>query len=89
MNYNKYAIGSCLGASSISFVRIKKENDQITIEDVLTLPHNGDPRKVFKDQLIEFTKPKELVLSEINTREFLREKPIEEDEYRISSLDRK
>ena len=83
----KYVIGSCLGASSISFVRIKKDNDLITIEDVLTLPHNGDPRKVFKDQLIEFTKPKEPVLSEINTREFLREKPIEEDEYRISSLD--
>ena len=50
----KEIIGACLGASSISFVRIKRNEDLITIEDTLTLPHNGDPRKIFKEKLIEF-----------------------------------
>ncbi len=49
-------IGACLGASSISFVRIKREDHkQVTIEDVLTIPHNGDPRKAFKENLIQFS----------------------------------
>ncbi len=51
----KQVIGACLGASSISFVRITKDNSLITINNVLTLPHNGDPKKVFKEKLIEFT----------------------------------
>jgi predicted CoA-substrate-specific enzyme activase len=50
----EHVIGACLGASSISFVRLGKENDQIIIEDTLTLPHNGDPRKVFKENLDRF-----------------------------------
>ncbi len=50
----KHVIGACLGASSISFVRLKKEDKQISIEDTLTLPHNGDPRKVFKEKLYQF-----------------------------------
>ena len=44
-----------LGASSISFVRINEVNNIIKIEDVLTLPHNGDPRRIFKEKLIQFT----------------------------------
>ncbi len=54
MNESNYAIGACLGASTISFVRLKKDDTKITIEDFLTLPHNGDPRKVFKEKLSEF-----------------------------------
>lgn len=47
-------IGACLGASSISFVKLKKADNKITVEETLTLPHNGDPRKVFKETLIKF-----------------------------------
>ncbi len=50
----KQVIGACLGASSISFVRIKKDAAQIIIEDVLTLPHNGDPKKTFQKKLSQF-----------------------------------
>jgi predicted CoA-substrate-specific enzyme activase len=47
-------IGVCLGASSISFVRIKNENGHISILNVLTLLHNGDPKKIFKEKLAQF-----------------------------------
>ena len=47
-------IGACLGASSISFVRIKDENGLKNVEDVLTVLHNGDPKRIFKEKLIEF-----------------------------------
>ena len=82
---SKYVIGACLGASTISFVKIKKDGNQTTIDDVLTLSHNGDPRKVFKDKLIEFTNRKETVLSGINTTEFLREKSFSNDSERFLS----
>jgi len=51
---DKQVIGACLGASSISFVRIKEKDKQRSIEDVLRLPHNGDPRKTFKEKLSIF-----------------------------------
>ncbi|HVO73813.1 MAG TPA: acyl-CoA dehydratase activase [Ignavibacteriaceae bacterium] len=51
----KQAIGACLGASSISFVRLSENNESVKVENVLTLPHNGDPRKIFKEKLLEFT----------------------------------
>ena len=83
MNKSKYVIGACLGASTISFVKIKEDNTATIIEDVLTLPHNGDPRKVFKEKLEEFIQVKESILSEINTKEFFREKSIRIDENKI------
>ncbi len=59
----KEVIGACLGASSISLVRIKYENDssngadkRIRIEDALTVQHNGDPRTVFKEKLSGFSR---------------------------------
>ena len=53
-NKNNLVVGACLGASSVSFVKIKRENEQISIDDYFTLAHNGDPRKVFKEKLTEF-----------------------------------
>ena len=47
-------IGSCLGASSISFVRIKDENGLINIKDVLTVLHNGNPKQIFREKLNQF-----------------------------------
>ena len=52
----KQSVGVCLGASSISFVRLKKDDKQITIEDHLTITHNGDPRNTFQKHLSEFVK---------------------------------
>ena len=52
MHRDKQVIGACLGASSISFVRLRKDNNLISIEDTLTLPHNGDPRKFFKRKAV-------------------------------------
>jgi activator of 2-hydroxyglutaryl-CoA dehydratase len=48
-------IGVCLGASSISFVKIKDENGLKNVEDVLTVLHNGDPKRIFKEKLTQFT----------------------------------
>src|SRR3990172_7438259 len=50
----KEVIGACLGASSISLVRLKKDHELISVEDSLSLPHNGDPRKIFKEKLFQF-----------------------------------
>ena len=50
----KHIIGACLGASSITFVRIKNDNFITNIEDVLTFQHNGDPKRIFKEKLEQF-----------------------------------
>ena len=50
----KEIIGACLGASSLTFVRIKNDNMVISIEDVLSLLHNGDPKRLFKEKLVQF-----------------------------------
>lgn len=52
--FDKQIIGACLGASSISFVRIKAKDNHINIVDVLKLAHNGDPRKTFQEKLAQF-----------------------------------
>ena len=54
LHRDKQVIGACLGASSISFVRLRKSDNKISIEDTLSLPHNGDPRKIFKEKLHQF-----------------------------------
>jgi len=50
----KRIIGVCLGASSISLVKLKWENKFISLEKTLNLPHNGDPRKALEENLIKF-----------------------------------
>lgn len=50
----KEIIGACLGASSITFVRIKKDNTLVSVEEVLKIPHNGDPKKIFREKLTQF-----------------------------------
>ncbi len=50
----KQIIGACLGASSISFVRIKESDEHVKVVDVLSLPHNGDPRRTFREKLSKF-----------------------------------
>ncbi|MBI4978590.1 MAG: activase [Spirochaetes bacterium] len=44
-------LGVCLGASSVSFVKVESENGTIRILDAKTIAHNGNPKGVFLDNL--------------------------------------
>ena len=48
------AIGACLGASTISFVKTSGTNGKIVVEDFLVLAHNGNPKDVFLENLKRF-----------------------------------
>src|ERR1035437_8440323 len=55
----KYSIGICIGASTISFVKVQKDNaGVIKIDKVLTLLHNGSPKALFLDSFKEFNSEK-------------------------------
>lgn len=45
----KASVGICIGASSISIVRAHQETESIQIEDVKTISHEGNPRKILED----------------------------------------
>lgn len=47
-------IGVCLGASTVSFVKISKSENKINIEAVNSVAHNGNPKRVFTDSLNKF-----------------------------------
>ena len=54
-----YSIGICIGASTISFVKIQKDKSgMVNIDKVLTLPHNGSPKTLFLDSFKEFNPEK-------------------------------
>ncbi|MFP4467078.1 MAG: acyl-CoA dehydratase activase [Candidatus Goldiibacteriota bacterium] len=42
-----YSIGVCLGASTISAVKLKKENNNITVEKIIRRHHEGNPKDEF------------------------------------------
>ncbi len=47
----KEAVGVCIGASTISFVKAKRSDDgEITVLSVSRLPHNGSPKTVLTEQ---------------------------------------
>ncbi|MBM2814456.1 MAG: putative CoA-substrate-specific enzyme activase [Ignavibacteria bacterium] len=49
------AVGVCMGASTISFVRVESNgNGKANVSDILSVVHNGNPKGVFLDQLREF-----------------------------------
>lgn len=54
MNQTKQAIGIALGASTLSFVRVKTDGTISEIVDTLTLPHYGNPRAILQDKLNNF-----------------------------------
>jgi activator of 2-hydroxyglutaryl-CoA dehydratase len=56
MNKQDRAIGVCLGASSVSFVKVAKKKDNIIIEDTWTFNHHGNPKQCFSDNLKEINK---------------------------------
>lgn len=45
------ALGLCLGASTLSLVRLRNDNDQIEILECDTITHEGNPRKVLLETL--------------------------------------
>ncbi len=47
-------IGACLGASTVTFVRLKYDNKLTKVDDILSLAHNGDPKNIFKENLLSF-----------------------------------
>lgn len=47
----KQYIGVCLGASTVSFVKLNIKNDNINIDEVKNIAHNGNPKQVFVDNL--------------------------------------
>ncbi|MGA2298630.1 MAG: BadF/BadG/BcrA/BcrD ATPase family protein, partial [FCB group bacterium] len=59
----KTTIGVCIGASTVSFVRLHENacND-IVIDDVLSLTHNGNPKTIFFENLKKFNPNKEPVV---------------------------
>jgi predicted CoA-substrate-specific enzyme activase len=51
----KYSIGICIGASTISFVKLSKDiTGIVNIDKVLTIPHNGSPKSLFLDSFKDF-----------------------------------
>src|ERR1035438_3941108 len=55
----KYSIGICIGASTISFVKLHRDKTGIVnIDKVLTMPHNGSPKALFLDSFKTFNPEK-------------------------------
>ena len=55
----KYSIGICIGASTISFVKLHRDKTGIVnIDKVLTMPHNGSPKTLFLDSFKTFNSEK-------------------------------
>lgn len=47
----KESIGVCLGASTISIVRVAQQNNEINILDHESLPHHGNPQQILSELL--------------------------------------
>ena len=39
------AVGVCLGASTLSIARVRRDNGRIDIQETQTITHEGNPRK--------------------------------------------
>nr|MBP9212052.1 activase [Bacteroidota bacterium] len=53
----KEAVGVCIGASTISFVKVTRSNDgTIAIDSVSRIPHNGSPKSVLSTHFPSFNR---------------------------------
>jgi predicted CoA-substrate-specific enzyme activase len=59
MNRTNGSIGICLGASTISAVRLKRVKGKIETSDLIIKDHDGDPKRVFQSVLKEISITKE------------------------------
>lgn len=54
----KSVIGVCLGASTVSFVKASNINGDIAITEKVSIPHNGDPKATFINNLAQLNSEK-------------------------------
>ncbi len=78
--------GICIGASSVSFVNLIRENDFLKIESFDVIPHHGKPREVLKD-LFPDKIPENLAVTGKKFRHLLNLPSISEAEAIENSLD--
>ena len=45
------ALGMCLGASTLSICRVRRQEDRISVVDSTTITHEGNPRKTLLEAL--------------------------------------
>ncbi len=77
---NKF-IGICLGASTISFVQIVRNDKGVSVEEYLSVPHNGEPKRVLVENIRKFNPDKyPTVITGRKFRKFIRLTNISEPE---------
>jgi predicted CoA-substrate-specific enzyme activase len=64
------AIGLCLGASTLSMVRLRSEGDKTEIISASTINHEGNPRKVLLETLESIPQAREIPLA-VTGRKFI------------------
>lgn len=50
----KYSLGICIGASTVSFVETKDDDGIVSVTDVKSYIHEGNPKKVISDYFNDF-----------------------------------
>ncbi|MBW3021537.1 activase [Candidatus Woesearchaeota archaeon] len=73
------AIGICLGASSISIVEISKDNDIKVVKHIVK-GHEGNPKKVLKEELAKFEDVDSIAVTGRKFRKFVNLSSITEPE---------
>ena len=53
----KKSLGVCLGASTVTFVKIARSGDDINLEICERIDHNGDPKHAFLDNFAKYYEP--------------------------------
>lgn len=48
-NSSNHALGICIGASTVSYVIVSKNNDEVKIEKHFSAPHHGSPHQIITD----------------------------------------
>jgi len=76
-----YFIGICLGASTISFVRLANKGSTVMVDEHFSIPHNGEPKQVLVDNIRKFNPEKfPTVITGRKFRKFIRLTTISEPE---------
>jgi predicted CoA-substrate-specific enzyme activase len=74
-------IGICLGASTISFVRLAKNGNSVSLDEHFSVAHNGDPKSVLIDNIRKFNSDKfPTVVTGRKFRKFIRLTSVSEPE---------
>lgn len=63
-------LGICLGASTLSMVRLRREGQTITVLDTATITHEGNPRKTLTETLKKVPQVRDLPIA-VTGRKFI------------------